>query len=330
MKHFFFDVGNGQLIGFMSGEDVQGFPNDFDSRHQQGPRTPARRLPLRLRRRDGERPRAHQAPPGLERRRGERPGRTTRAGRSRSTSAIRTACSSRSATCCARSSRTTRSRASASASRAAARWSSRARRLELCRRPARAGSRGRSARRRAGRRRGAEAQARRRRARGAEGDRRLPQLRAQALRRLRDRPRAVPRHRRRGQRGVRVDRLDHDVLHGAQLAAPELRARAPGGDLLAAALRARARQRESQRRHRDTERRRLRAHRSLALRHRDRARRLGAALGPDRHRARGHAAHVPGAARRGRGDRQLARRRHGGDGQPRHRRARGLRARAAA
>jgi glyoxylase I family protein len=30
MKHFFFDVGNGQLMGFMSGEDVEGFPKDFD------------------------------------------------------------------------------------------------------------------------------------------------------------------------------------------------------------------------------------------------------------------------------------------------------------
>ena len=32
------------------------------------------------------------------------------------------------------------------------------------------------------------------------------------------------RHRRRGQRGVRVDRLDHDLLHGAQLAARDVRA----------------------------------------------------------------------------------------------------------
>jgi len=30
MKHFFFDLGNGQLIGFMSGEDVSGFNKDFD------------------------------------------------------------------------------------------------------------------------------------------------------------------------------------------------------------------------------------------------------------------------------------------------------------
>jgi catechol 2,3-dioxygenase-like lactoylglutathione lyase family enzyme len=31
MKHFFFDVGHGQLMGFMSGEDVAGFPNGFDA-----------------------------------------------------------------------------------------------------------------------------------------------------------------------------------------------------------------------------------------------------------------------------------------------------------
>jgi catechol 2,3-dioxygenase-like lactoylglutathione lyase family enzyme len=31
MKHYFFDAGNGQLIGFMSGEDVNGYPKEFDS-----------------------------------------------------------------------------------------------------------------------------------------------------------------------------------------------------------------------------------------------------------------------------------------------------------
>lgn len=36
MKHFFFDVGNGQLIGFMSGEDVTGFPKEFDSGINRG------------------------------------------------------------------------------------------------------------------------------------------------------------------------------------------------------------------------------------------------------------------------------------------------------
>jgi catechol 2,3-dioxygenase-like lactoylglutathione lyase family enzyme len=36
MKHYFFDAGNGQLMGFMSGEDVSGFPKDFDSSINQG------------------------------------------------------------------------------------------------------------------------------------------------------------------------------------------------------------------------------------------------------------------------------------------------------
>ena len=36
MKHFFFDVGNGQLMGFMSGEDVEGFPKEFDSGINKG------------------------------------------------------------------------------------------------------------------------------------------------------------------------------------------------------------------------------------------------------------------------------------------------------
>ena len=36
MRHYFFDLGNGQLIGFMSGEDVQGFPNGFDTSINKG------------------------------------------------------------------------------------------------------------------------------------------------------------------------------------------------------------------------------------------------------------------------------------------------------
>ena len=36
MRHFFFDVGNGQLIGFMSGEDVNGYPKEFDSGINKG------------------------------------------------------------------------------------------------------------------------------------------------------------------------------------------------------------------------------------------------------------------------------------------------------
>jgi len=36
MKHYFFDAGNRQLIGFMSGEDVQGFPKEFDASINKG------------------------------------------------------------------------------------------------------------------------------------------------------------------------------------------------------------------------------------------------------------------------------------------------------
>jgi glyoxylase I family protein len=36
MKHFFFDIGNGQLLGFMSGEAVDGFSKDFDSGINRG------------------------------------------------------------------------------------------------------------------------------------------------------------------------------------------------------------------------------------------------------------------------------------------------------
>ena len=36
MQHFFFDAGNGQLIGFMSGEDVSGYPKEFDAGINQG------------------------------------------------------------------------------------------------------------------------------------------------------------------------------------------------------------------------------------------------------------------------------------------------------
>ena len=31
LQHFFFDIGNGQLLGFMSGEDVRGYPKEFDA-----------------------------------------------------------------------------------------------------------------------------------------------------------------------------------------------------------------------------------------------------------------------------------------------------------
>jgi glyoxylase I family protein len=36
LRHFFFDVGNGQLMGFMSGEDVNGYPKEFDSGINRG------------------------------------------------------------------------------------------------------------------------------------------------------------------------------------------------------------------------------------------------------------------------------------------------------
>jgi catechol 2,3-dioxygenase-like lactoylglutathione lyase family enzyme len=36
LKHFFFDLGGGQLIGFMSGEDVNGYPKDFDAGINKG------------------------------------------------------------------------------------------------------------------------------------------------------------------------------------------------------------------------------------------------------------------------------------------------------
>ena len=289
-------------MGFMSGEDVQRLPEGLRRGHQQGARARAGRLPLRVRRRDRSHDlAAHQAitsrvtasrcaarsitragaksiyfrdPNGLQlevchllaavRRRRRDPARPLPPRRARKTHARRTP---RRRSESRASPRTRRNRPRRACSSACAR----------------------SSRSSPSAPRDAEhaAQARRRRDRGAEGDRRLPQLRAEALRRLRDRPRAVRRHRRRGERGVRVDRLDHDLLHGAQLAARDFRAGAPGGDLLAPAVRARARQREPEGRQRDTEGRRLRAHGSLAVRHGHRARRLGAALGPDRDRARG-------------------------------------------
>ena len=36
LKHFFFDIGDGQLMGFMSGEDVRGYPKDFDAGINKG------------------------------------------------------------------------------------------------------------------------------------------------------------------------------------------------------------------------------------------------------------------------------------------------------
>jgi catechol 2,3-dioxygenase-like lactoylglutathione lyase family enzyme len=36
MKHFFFDIGGGQLLGFMSGEEVEGFSKEFDAGINRG------------------------------------------------------------------------------------------------------------------------------------------------------------------------------------------------------------------------------------------------------------------------------------------------------
>lgn len=36
MKHYFFQIGNGQLLGFMSGEEVDGFSKDYDSGINRG------------------------------------------------------------------------------------------------------------------------------------------------------------------------------------------------------------------------------------------------------------------------------------------------------
>ena len=63
LKHFFFDIGNGQLMGFMSGEDVRGYPKDFDAGINKGLGLRPRRLPLRLRRRDRAGPAAHPRSP---------------------------------------------------------------------------------------------------------------------------------------------------------------------------------------------------------------------------------------------------------------------------
>ena len=36
LKHYFFDVGDGQLMGFMSGEDVDGYAKEFDAGINRG------------------------------------------------------------------------------------------------------------------------------------------------------------------------------------------------------------------------------------------------------------------------------------------------------
>jgi catechol 2,3-dioxygenase-like lactoylglutathione lyase family enzyme len=41
LRHYFFDVGGGQLMGFMSGQDVNGFPKEFDTSINAGLGLPA-------------------------------------------------------------------------------------------------------------------------------------------------------------------------------------------------------------------------------------------------------------------------------------------------
>ena len=328
MRHYFFDVGNGQLIGFMSGEDVQGFPNGLRLQHQQGPRAPAGRLPLRVRRRVGERSRAHQAPPGLERRRGER-------------------------------SRQPRGLVEVDllprSERPAARGLPPAPPVRRRRRGPARPLPPRGAPQDGARKRGAVSSADgllervravvplvAERAADAEQKRKPDDDVIEALKATGVFRSFVPK-RFGGYEidlelfldiGVAVSEacastgwittfyMEHNWL--LRMFAPELQAEifsrqpyvlAPGsvnpndgnatpkGDGYE-----------------------LTGHWRFGTGHR--ARRLGAALGPDRAPSPGDAAHVPGAARRGRGARHLARRRHGGDGQPRHRRERGLRARA--
>jgi len=36
LQHFFFDIGNGQLMGFMSGENVRSYPKEFDAGINRG------------------------------------------------------------------------------------------------------------------------------------------------------------------------------------------------------------------------------------------------------------------------------------------------------
>ena len=97
VKHYFFDIGSGQLLGFMSGEDVEGFNKDFDSGINAGLglppgvyhslSTPPQRTSWKPSRSASRLMTSPCAGP-----------RITRAGRSRSTSRIPTAFSSSTAT----------------------------------------------------------------------------------------------------------------------------------------------------------------------------------------------------------------------------------------
>ena len=46
MKHYSFDIGSGQLLGFMSGEEVEGWPRDFDTGINRGLGHPSTSSPL--------------------------------------------------------------------------------------------------------------------------------------------------------------------------------------------------------------------------------------------------------------------------------------------
>jgi len=114
LQHFFFDIGNGQLMGFMSGEDVSDYPKDFDAGINKGLGLAPGVYHFAF---DAETEQDllricdHLRSHGVK----VRARSTTRAGRSRSTSEIPTVCSSRSVTSCGHSSRRTRGRRSASA-----------------------------------------------------------------------------------------------------------------------------------------------------------------------------------------------------------------------
>ena len=109
MKHFFFDIGNGQLLGFMSGEDVEGYPKDFDSGINKGLGLMPGVYHFAFNCDSLESLEATQQQ--LQDHGVEVSGPVDHEGwSSRSTSKIRTVCSSNAATCCARSTRTTRFR----------------------------------------------------------------------------------------------------------------------------------------------------------------------------------------------------------------------------
>ena len=156
------------------------------------------------------------------------------------------------------------------------------------------------------------AQARRRGHRADPRHRRVPPLRAASLRRPRVRRDGLRRRDAAPRRGVCVDELGDDVLHGAQppgVAVPGGRA---GGDLRQAAVRDRAGVRDAAG-ERGARRRRLPGDRAVALRDRRHARRLGDGHGGGHDEpVRRPLVPVPDGGRHRL--RRLAHGRHGGDG----------------